>query len=305
VRRWGGAARRWGGAVRRWGGAARRGIGSELPWEGWKLEAGNWKLRCRVENWTKIQRSRNIPPVLLVDNDEIVSAMLKILEPFRAELERIQTAVGCSLYVFGSPPRDAISHVLHGTPVPTPQYLDLFYDDSVLARPLPDVAKRIARLKLGEVSPSSLGGVDYVKVEGGQVPLEIFPFSGKFIYREYPGLYVSLSATLGSTDLNTSASCYDLVSRQLWSCGTLDGVTNRIVELQYLHPDSEAETLVRIVTHAHKLQFAIGPAALAFVKRRFSMHLAHRIRKQIALKQPHLDAEWVLEMLRTTKASVQ
>ncbi|MBM4372257.1 MAG: hypothetical protein FJ098_11425 [Deltaproteobacteria bacterium] len=254
-----------------------------------------------MSTWEEIRRERGIPGTRVFTEPELIAPMEAYLTPCREALDRLLWAFDHDLYVFGGPPRDVIRYVLEGIPRPRPADLDVFLDDGAERIPLDELTARVRLAGLGEPVVFEFGGAQYVQVKG-DFELEIFPFSRKFVYMDYPEIPVTVDATLGAIDLNTSSACYDLRRKRLLSCGAYEGVRDRQVEVHYVHPLGVRDTLVRLVSHAGRFGYRLGPRAVALIRREFDPAGEEDLRNQVLRKHPELDLAPLLETLRRIRA---
>ena len=247
--------------------------------------------------WDEIRRERGIPESLVITDPDYLAPMEAYLQPVREALDRLVWAFERDLYIFGGPPRDMMRYVLEGIRRPRPADLDIFLDDCEERIELDELIGRVRMSGLGEPTVFEFGGVQYVQVKG-DLDFEIFPFSRKFVYLDHPELPVTLDATLGAIDLNTSSSCYDLRGKRIVSCGALEGVQNQTVEINYVHPLGVQDTMVRVVAHARRFGYAIGPRARDLINNEYDPAQDDALRAQIAKKHPELDLGPILTRLK-------
>ena len=252
--------------------------------------------------WDEIRRGRGIPESRVITDPDFVAPMEAYLTPCREPLDRLLWAFDRDLYVFGGPARDMIRYVLEGSGRPRPADLDIFVDDGEERITLDELIGRVRMSGLGEPKVFEFGGAQYVQVKG-DFEFEVFPFSRKFVYLDHPDLPVTLDATLGAIDLNTSSGCYDLRRKRIVSCGAFEGVQNQQVEINYVHPMGVLDTMVRIIAHAQRFGYSIGPRAKELIRREYDPTKDDDLQAHIRRKHPDMDLAPVLEALRKIRLS--
>ncbi len=248
--------------------------------------------------WKRLKKQYDLPDVEIIDDPGVTTLMYDYLKPYKHVIDKVLAAFPEPVYVFGGPPRDIMRHVLHGEELKRPSDLDLFIDDSAHTISPAELLERSRGAGIGDVKMFSFEVVHYTHVTVEGILYEIFPFSGKFIYLEHDDLNVSLEATLAAIDLNTSAGCFDLKNGRLISCGALDGIRNRQVEIQFMHHYSIVDTLVRAVMHSRKFGYALGPKALRHIKEQYTPERKPEIVAHVRNKHPEMDPSEVLDVLQ-------
>ena len=248
--------------------------------------------------WDEIRREWGIPESRVITDPDYIAPMEAYLTPCREALDRLLWAFEQDLYVFGGPPRDVLRYVMEGCKRPRPSDLDIFLDDGAERIDLDELIGRVRLSGLGEPQVFEFGDVQYVQVKG-DLDFEIFPFSRKFVYLDHPELPVTLDATLGAIDLNTSAGCYDLRRKRIISCGAFEAVQRQEVEINYVHPLGTRDTLVRIVSHARRFRYRIGPRAQALIRREYDPADDDALREHIRRKHPDMDLAPILAALKS------
>ncbi len=247
--------------------------------------------------WDEIRLERDIPESRVITDTEFVASMEAYLTPCREALDRLLWAFERDLYVFGGPPRDVIRYVMEGCRRPRPADLDIFLDDGEERIDLDELIGRVRMSGLGEPQIFEFGGVQYVQVKG-DLEFEVFPFSRKFVYLDHPELPVTLDATLGAIDLNTSSACYDLRRKHIVSCGAYEGVQNQQIEINYVHPMGVQDTMVRIIAHAQRFGYGIGAKARDLIRQEYDPAKDDALRAHIRRKHPDMDLAPILKALR-------
>ncbi len=254
-----------------------------------------------MTTWDEIRRERGIPESRVITDPEFVAPMEAYLTPCREYLDRLLWAFEQDLYVFGGPPRDVMRYVMEGCKRPRPADLDIFLDDGEERIDLDELIGRVRMSGLGEPTIFEFGGVQYVQVKG-DFEFEVFPFSRKFVYLDHPELPVTLDATLGAIDLNTSSGCYDLRRKRIVSCGAFEGVRDRQVEVNYVHPMGVQDSMVRVIAHAKRFGYDIGPRARDLIQREYDPSQDDALRAHIRRKHPKMDLAPILAALKDLRA---
>ena len=247
--------------------------------------------------WDEIRRERGIPESRVITDPEYVAPMEAYLTPCREPLDRLLWAFEQDLYVFGGPPRDVMRYVMEGARRPKPADLDIFLDDGDERIDLDELIGRVRMSGLGEPTVFEFGGVQYVQVKG-DFDFEVFPFSRKFVYLDHPELPVTLDATLGAIDLNTSSGCYDLRKKRIVSCGAYEGVRDQQVEINYVHPLGVQDSMVRVIAHARRFGYHIGPRARALIRAEYDPSQDDALAAHVRRKHPDMDLAPILTALR-------
>lgn len=246
--------------------------------------------------WTKLRTELNLPRLRTVRDVRAVSIMETYVSPYKEVLDAILEQFPQPVYIFGGPPRDVLRYVLEGVQLQPPDDLDVFIDDSDKRPTKQELEGKITSLSFGEVTIFDFERVVCIHLRTDLI-YEIFPFSGKFIYLEYPQLPVTLETTLAAIDLNTSAGCYDLRNKQIISCGVLEGIERRVVETQYVHPLSIDDTLARLIIHSAKLGYRLGSKAVDFIQRNYTPDRRYNVLEQVRKKHPSHSGEEIVAQL--------
>jgi hypothetical protein len=110
-----------------------------------------------------------------------------------------------------------------------------------------------------------------------------------------------LEHNLSSCDLNTSAIAYSPKKDEFYDCGAINAIKKREVDLLWTKDNKPIDTLSRLVSHAHKLNFDIGQRGINYIKEKYSNELDSKIIHYLTCRSKANLIEPVLSKLKKIK----
>ena len=132
--------------------------------------------------------------------------------------------------------------------------------------------------------------------------IDIVLFSNAMSLRGGKDLPVSVDTILTSVDITTSAIAYSLRDNVIYSCGAMEAIENREVDILRPNKNDAHVLMCRMVLHAKKLGFKIGQKGINHIAEGYSPDLDILIKEYMEYKGFQDKFELVVEKLREIKS---
>lgn len=200
------------------------------------------------------------------------------------------------VYLFGGAVRDPIVKAKYGQNEETRDF-DILVDDSQGRIDFKNILK-------------GLGDIFYTRLEAPKwrpengLEIDIVPFSNATRLRNGEQLPISLDTALQSCEFTTSAIAYGLRDEAVYSCGALEGIDKKEIDLLYPYGEEAHILMCKVILHSEKLGFEMGPKVTELIVEGYSPDLDTHIKKYMEYKGSEAKFEQVVEQLRQIKTQI-
>ena len=211
----------------------------------------------------------------LKDNPAIkyLEAVLEILKPLH-------------FYLMGGAVRDALVRRMYGLDLVTKDFDFLVVDEKG------QVDLRGLFGNFSNMRWNRFGGLKWKPKEGVEFDL----------FTSYSFGRTSLDEVLEQVELTTSAIAYHFGDRLIYSCGAVQGIEDKEIDVKNPQADKPYITMSRLILHSDKLRFRIGNRGIRFVQERYNSNLDGFILDYLTYKKLEEHYERVIKRLKEIKA---
>jgi hypothetical protein len=200
---------------------------------------------------------------------------------------------GFPCYLFGGAVRDPIIRAKYKQVV-RPRDFDVLVDDS-----RGDIHFRERLNELGNLVYSRVGSPKWKPKCG--LEIDIVPFSNATRLRKESKLAVSLDTALQSCEFTTGAIAYGLQDGIIYSCGALEKINEREIDLLYPNGEEVPVLMCKAVLQVRRLKFKLGHQITQLIARRYSSDLNEPIREYLRYKELSDSFNFVVKRLKQIK----
>ena len=122
------------------------------------------------------------------------------------------------------------------------------------------------------------------------------------LFTSYSFGRTSLNEVLEDVELTTSAIAFHFGERLIYSCGAIQGIEDKEIDVKNPQADKPYITMSRLILHSDKLGFRIGNRGIRFVQERYNSNLDGFILDYLTYKKLEEHYERVIKRLKEIKA---
>lgn len=231
-------------------------------------------------------------PLETITDQTLVTAVHTTLEtsPYKQYISTIVDRLqGRKCYLVGGMVRDAIVNAQHHCSL-SPTDVDILIDDG-------DGTFRLGNTFYGrEITINRFGTVKWRPQK--ELEIDISIFSNANALRQGQKKLCSLETSLTSCDFTTSSLAYDLNTTTLYNYRALEDIRKKTVDLLFESADEPSVLMARLILHAEKLQFSLGPNAISFIANSYTPLHDTIIAHYLSYKNKSSELDFVVSELR-------
>jgi len=210
--------------------------------------------------------------------------------PHKALLNQVVNKVlaGRKCYLWGGAVRDPLIKQRYGRNGHINDF-DVLVDDAEEAIDFETIFKGESNVYVNR-----FGTVKWKPVDGFDIDVSRFSNANIVKTGKFPA---SLDTSLRSCDFNTSAIAYDLADGTIYDHSALDGIEKQEVDLLEHAGDEPHVMMARLILHADKFGFTIGPRGIALIEEGYTPKLDDSILGYLKYKGLEDKQAYILQRL--------